>query len=112
MVQIVLVRGAGDVGSAVAHTLFAAGYRLAVHDLPAPTYGRRGMAFVDAIFDGSAVLAGTLAKRARTSAIAHMLDFRQRLPISTHGFAGPLQASRPDVRGDSRSATRAVPERE
>ncbi len=70
------------------------------------------MAFVDAIFDGSAVLAGTLAKRARTSAIAHMLDCRQALPISTDGFAELLQAMRPDVLVDARMMKRAVPERQ
>src|SRR5260221_5208065 len=102
MVQIVLVRGAGDVGSAVAHTLFAAGYRLAVHDLPAPTYGRRGMAFVDAIFDGSAGFAGNLAKPAPTSGIAHMLHCRQAPSIFAACLFQIFPAMRPDVLVDGR----------
>jgi xanthine dehydrogenase accessory factor len=57
----VLVRGAGDVGSAVAHRLFGAGYGVVVHEEPEPTATRRGMAFADAAFDGHAVLAGVRA---------------------------------------------------
>ena len=35
----VLVRGVGDVGSAVAAVLFRAGYSVALHDEPAPVVG-------------------------------------------------------------------------
>ena len=59
----VLVRGVGDVGSAVAAVLFHAGYRVALHDEPGPTTPRRGMAFTDAVFDGVAVLDGLTARR-------------------------------------------------
>ncbi len=45
----VLVRGCGDVGSAVAHGLFGAGYRVLIHDDPGPAHTRRGMAFTDAL---------------------------------------------------------------
>src|SRR6266566_10166260 len=59
----VLVRGIGDIGSAVAHRLFEAGQRVVIHDVPAPAAARRGMAFTDAIFDGSAVLEGVTCRR-------------------------------------------------
>ena len=49
----VLVLGAGDVGSAVAHALFHAGRAVVLQDGPAPPAApRRGMAFADAFFDG------------------------------------------------------------
>ena len=54
--MIVLVRGVGDIGSAVAHRLFGAGYGVVIHDDPQPTTTRRGMAFADAVFDGRASL--------------------------------------------------------
>ncbi|GAB4450066.1 MAG: hypothetical protein Fur0044_45620 [Anaerolineae bacterium] len=59
----VLVRGSGDIGSAVAHVLFRAGYAVAIHDIPQPTATRRKMAFTDAIFDGRARLEGVEARR-------------------------------------------------
>ncbi|MCC6176646.1 MAG: hypothetical protein IT305_15160 [Chloroflexi bacterium] len=61
--QRVLVRGLNDVGSAVAHALVRAGYPVVMHDGPAPTTSRRGMAFADAAFDGEAALAGIVARR-------------------------------------------------
>lgn len=48
-----LVRGVGDIGSAIAHRLFLAGRAVAVHDGEQPTTTRRGMAFADSVFDTS-----------------------------------------------------------
>ena len=67
----VLIRGLGDVGLAVAAVLFPAGYRVALHDVPAPPTPRRGMAFADAIFDGSTTLNGLTAKRVESAAELH-----------------------------------------
>jgi xanthine dehydrogenase accessory factor len=52
----ILVRGANDVGSAVAHRLFTTGYAVMIHEVPRPTTARRGMSFTDAVFDGRAFL--------------------------------------------------------
>ncbi|HEX4345698.1 MAG TPA: hypothetical protein VHZ31_09060 [Solirubrobacteraceae bacterium] len=60
---VVLVRGSGDVGSAVAAVLHRAGYGVAIHEDPAPFAPRRGMAFADAVFDGSCMLDGLTARR-------------------------------------------------
>jgi xanthine dehydrogenase accessory factor len=57
----VLMRGIGDVGSAVAHELFRAGVR-GGHDVPRPAHTRRGMAFTDAMFNGKARLDDVYAK--------------------------------------------------
>jgi xanthine dehydrogenase accessory factor len=59
-----LVRGVGDIGSAVAHRLFREGYAVVLHDEPHPSTTRRGMAFADAVFDGHAILEGVRAVRA------------------------------------------------
>ena len=48
----VLVRGSGDVASAMAHRLCGAGHAVAMHDRPRPP--RRRMVFTDALFDGIA----------------------------------------------------------
>ena len=47
-----VVRGAGDIGSAVAHRLFREACAVVIHEDPKPTTTRRGMAFADAVFDG------------------------------------------------------------
>ena len=57
---LVLVRGLGDVGSAVAHALHESGFAAVLHDLPRPSHARRGMSFADALFEGVETLAGVL----------------------------------------------------
>lgn len=44
----VLIRGTNDIGSATAHRLHLAGFRVVLHDDPAPAHLRRGTAFTDA----------------------------------------------------------------
>jgi xanthine dehydrogenase accessory factor len=90
----VLVRGAGDVGSAVAVVLFRAGYAVALHDEPAPTAPRRGMAFADAVFDGRATLDGLTAVRVITSAeLRDGLNAGAVLPVSTMPLGEVLDAA-------------------
>ena len=79
---LVVVRGVGDVGSAVAHRLFNSGYGVVLCDGPQPTTTRRGMAFADAIFDGHATLAGVRAVRAEdVEAVRGMLPMRAAIPV-------------------------------
>jgi xanthine dehydrogenase accessory factor len=62
----VLVVGGGDVGSAVAHELFLLGMKVLVSEREHSAHSRRGMAFTDALFDGSATLEGVCAKHVAT----------------------------------------------
>lgn len=57
------VLGAGDVGAAVAHALHRAGCRVLLVEGAAPTSPRRGMCFVNTVFDGACVVAGLTALR-------------------------------------------------
>lgn len=90
--MVVLVRGIGDIGSAVAHLLFREGYRVAIHEEPKPTTTRRGMAFADAAFDGRAELEGVAAVHAHTvQAVLSALDCRDAVPVYVRPW-GPLLA--------------------
>lgn len=107
----VLVRGIGDVGSAVAHCLFSAGYAVVIHDGPTPTTSRRTMAFTDAVFDGRAELAGLTAARVDDlSALDAILSARQVIPVTVGDFDATLNALRPAVLVDARMRKRARPE--
>jgi len=109
----VLVRGVGDVGSAVAAVLFSAGYPVALHDEPAPTAPRRGMVFADAVFDGVARLDGLTALRIDTSAeLRDVLAAREVVPITVMPFSHALDAANWSVVIDARMRKRAVPERQ
>ena len=78
----VVVRGVGDIGSAVAHRLFLSSCAVAIHDDPKPTTTRRGMAFTDAVFDGRATLEGVDARRAHDLAqVEELLASRRAIPV-------------------------------
>ena len=95
----VMVRGAGDVGSAIAWQLFKAGFGTILHDTPRPPHFRRRMAFTDALFDEPSELDGVLAKRAPNEAMPRMLRCARAIPISTEDFAASLVALEPAVIG-------------
>ena len=109
--KLILVRGIGDVGSAVAHRLFGAGYAVAIHDAPAPTTSRRTMAFTDAVFDGHATLAGATATLVDDLSVARaLLESRAAIPATVIPFADALAALAPSVLVDARMRKRATPE--
>lgn len=107
----VVVRGSGDVGSAIAHHLFQAGYRVALHDEPSPAAPRRGMAFTDAVFDGSAVLDGVEARRVASAAeVREALAGLRWIPVAVMDLGELLAAARPAALVDARMRKRAAPE--
>lgn len=108
---LVVVRGSGDVGSAVALCLFRAGHRVALHDAPHPPHARRGMAFTDAFFDGRCELDGTLAKRARDlEGLALMLECGRAVPVTDADFSAVVASLQPEVLVDARIHKRRMPE--
>lgn len=111
MSLIVVIRGSGDVGSAVAHVLFRAGYRSVIHDSAQPAATRRRMAFTDAIFDGSATLEGVRAELLNTAAgINAALSAGDRVPVSTLDLPLLLNALHPEVLVDARMRKHQEPE--
>lgn len=107
----VLVRGSGDVASAVAHRLFALGHGVLIHEVAQPTYIRRGMAFTDAVFDGKADLQGIWAKCPHDSEdLQRMLACGRAIPVCTCPLEDALSLMQPDVLVDARMRKRSTPE--
>jgi xanthine dehydrogenase accessory factor len=107
----VLVRGSGDVGSAVAHLLLRHGHSVVVHDVERPTAPRRGMAFADAVFDGACELEGVRARRVNdTVALARALAARDEVCVTTAGLGFVLATVQPGVLVDARMRKRDEPE--
>lgn len=107
----ILVRGSGDVASAVAHRLFELGHSVLIHEVAQPTHIRRGMAFTDAVFDGKAGLAGVWAKCPHDREdLQRMLDCGRAIPVSTAGFDDAMELLHPDVLVDARMKKRSLPE--
>jgi xanthine dehydrogenase accessory factor len=108
---VVLVRGVGDIGSAVAHRLFRAGYAVAINEDPRPATPRRGMAFADAVFDGEAVLDEVRAISVDTvEQVVRALDRRDAVPVHVGPWAPLLAALGHRVLVDARMRKHAAPE--
>lgn len=108
----VLVRGIGDVGSAVAHALHREGFKTVIHDAPFPVWTRRKMAFTDAVFDGEAVLEGIRAVCVDLLSSLDDVLGESCIAVSTHDFQELLQVFHPDVLVDARMRKRETPERQ
>lgn len=107
----VLVRGVGDVGSAVAVLLFRAGYPVVLHDDSEPTTSRRGMAFTNAVFDGTAMLDGVAARRVDLLvSLNDAMIAREAVPVTTAPFQAVLKAVKWSALVDARMRKRVVPE--
>ena len=107
----VLVRGVGDIGSAVAHRLFLAGHMVVVHYGEQPTTTRRGMAFADAVFDARTTLDGVEAIRVdELDAVSAVLARHTVVPIVMGDFSVVLGLIAADVWVDARIRKRERPE--
>lgn len=109
--SVIVVRGTGDVGSAVASLLFRAGHCVVLHDASTPSHIRRGMAFVDALYQTTAEVEGLLAKRARTlQDLPFMLRCRRAVPISDAPLDKVVAEVQPQVLVDARMRKHDQPE--
>ncbi|MBI3161114.1 MAG: hypothetical protein HYZ23_01325 [Chloroflexi bacterium] len=105
------MRGVNDVGSAVAHSLFTAGYAVVIHENPQPTVARRKMSFADAVFDGRAVLDGVEARLVdESSQIGKLLSAHQIIPVMIDKFDSLLQLLRLQILVDARMRKHSQPE--
>lgn len=68
--SLVLIRGAGDVGTAVGIILHSLGYPLVYTEVPQPTTLRWAVAFSEAVYQDQWKVAGILAKRVFSAAEA------------------------------------------
>ncbi len=107
----ILVRGANDVGSAVAHILFTAGYSVTLHDTSQPTTARRKMSFSDAIFDGRATLENVAAERIDNNlSLNEILAEHKIIPISLMDIFALIKNLHPHILIDARMRKHQQPE--
>ena len=107
----ILIRGANDVGSAVAFRLFTAGYSVVLHEIPQPTTTRRRMSFSDAVFDGHATLDGVEALFIkRLYLLRGALVNHRVIPIIVKDIYELQKTLRPSILVDARMRKHLQPE--
>lgn len=110
--SLALVRGVGEIASAIAHRLVSSGAMVVMHDDRPPVTIRRLMAFSDAIFDGKACLEGVTARRAPDRASVMRIAMNGEIPIIEGRFDEAVASWRWDVLVDARMNKRRRPERQ
>ena len=109
---VAIVLGSGDVGSAVAHALHRAGCAVVLIDDADPAWPRRGMAFVDAWYVGTAELEGlTACFCASVRSLPVVFERGEMVAATTWSWRGVAAALNPAAVIDARVAKRSPPAR-
>lgn len=109
--MVVVVRGIGDIGSAIAHRLFRTGYAVVINDVPTPRTTRRGMSFADAVFEGHAMLQGVHAVRAHDLVrVRETLEAGRAIAVYVRDIGSLVAGIRPAVVVDARMDKHSRPE--
>jgi xanthine dehydrogenase accessory factor len=99
----VLILGAGDLATGVAHRLHASGFEVALTELAEPRAVRRAAAFAEAVYEGAVEVEGVRAVRVTGAAQAEeRLRARDAVPVLVDPEAASAAALRPGVLVDAR----------
>ncbi|MDD2252616.1 MAG: hypothetical protein PHQ10_06615, partial [Dehalococcoidales bacterium] len=101
---IVLIRGGGEMASAVAHRLHRSHFKVCLTEVAAPIAVSRGTTFSEAIFDGTKSVEGTTAELtlSSTAAIEEVWS-RNNIPILVDPECEARHLLHPDILVDARS---------
>src|SRR5512143_297028 len=78
---LILVKGAGDLGTGVAWRLHRAGFPVIITELAQPLVVRRSVSFASAVYDGSCAVEGVTAWKAQDVLEARELIDAGIIPI-------------------------------
>lgn len=77
----VVVKGAGDLATGVAHRLHRCGFKIVMTEIANPTVVRRTVSFAEAVFSGSHRVEGVTAKRVSDLTEAQLLFKNGEIPV-------------------------------
>lgn len=106
--QTILIKGAGEKASAVAHGLFTNGFkRLIMTEIPCPLAERRGVCFCEAAIDGQKDVKGVICQKIEPSVDSVNESFaRKVIPLLITPDEELIKRIRPDIIVDSVMAKR------
>ena len=102
----VLIRGGGEVASAVAHKLARSHFKVCLTEIAQPIAVSRGASFCEAIYDGEKEVDGVVARRITAPVEISTVWAEHRLPILVDPLAAVRDFLRPDVIVDALMAKR------
>jgi xanthine dehydrogenase accessory factor len=81
MAVLVLVKGAGDLATGVAHRLHRSGFRVLLTELAQPTVVRRTVSFAEAVYEGRQDVEGVVCRLASSLDEARAVLERGEIPV-------------------------------
>ncbi len=94
--RVLLIRGAGDLASGIAHRLRSAGLPVVMNDLPKPTMIRRTVSFGAAIYEGQIEIEGIKAVHTAAKEAQSVCE-KGDIPVLTESYEELLQYFQPEV---------------
>lgn len=95
--KLVVIKGAGDLASGVAHRLWRAGFHVIMTEIPQPTVIRRTVAFAEAVYQGSVMVEDLKGRLVRNSEEALKVASHDEVAVLIDPQAGVIEDLRPQV---------------
>ena len=108
---LVVVRGGGNLGTAVAHRLAVAGFTVMLTELAQPLAVRRGAAFAEAVYQGQAQVEGLTARLANDAMLGMAFTVVGELPVVVDLADDVVARMRPAIVVDARGGAPGSPAR-
>lgn len=102
----ILIKGAGDLASGIACRLHQCGFQIVMTDLPVPTAVRRTVSFSRCLYEGTATVEGSTARRCETLEEAEKVLQNGEIPVLEDPEAKIRALWRPDAMVDAIIAKR------
>lgn len=106
--SLIMVRGAGDLASAVLHRLHRCGYRQIALECEKPTAIRREVSFCEAVYEGEAFVEGVLSRRIEDVSQCSRVWEDGEIPVIVDETMDTVQQLRPDVFIDATLAKKNI----
>ena len=74
MNRLIVIKGAGDLATGIAHRLFRSGFQIIMTELAQPTVIRRTVSFAEAVFNGATVVEGVMAVKTEINKAAQIVN--------------------------------------
>lgn len=99
--MIILIKGAGDLATGIAHRLKVCGFDVVMTEIAMPTTVRRTVAFSQAVFDGSTEVEGVKAILAEDVSGVYKILEQGHIPVIIDSDAEVVKKIKPQVVVDS-----------
>ena len=107
MNRLVIVKGAGDIATGIAHRLYCSGFRVVTTELFQPTVIRRTVAFAEAVYTGRVVVEEVTAVKTLPDSVLQVVE-EGKIPVVVDPAGAVIKQLRPWAVVDAILAKRNV----